>query len=126
MQMIPPTAEEVAADIGWKNLKLPDDLYDPATNLKFCSYYLAKVLGQFGGHLPLALASYNAGPKRIGDWYQARGLQMTLTSEPKQEIWIDELPWNEPRYYVKAILRNIILYRVLDKGRVQISDPIWK
>lgn len=126
MQMIPPTAEEVAADLGWKNLKLPDDLFDPKTNLKFCAHYLAKVLNQFGGHLPLALASYNAGPKRIGDWYQARGQQMTLTSDPMQETWIDELPWNEPRFYVKAIMRNIILYRVLDKGRVTLSEPIWR
>lgn len=126
MQMIPPTAEEVARDLSWKNLKLPDDLLDPATNLKFCAYYLSKVLKQFGGHLPLALASYNAGPNRIGPWYQSRGRQMTMSSDPREEVWIDELPWPEPRFYVKAILRNLILYRVLDKGRVQLGDPIWK
>lgn len=125
MQMIPPTAEEVASDLKIKELKLPQDLWDPEKNLIFCTYYLSKVLSQFSGHLPLALASYNAGPTRIKKWIEARRIEITTSSEPLNELWIDELPWSEPKFYVKAIMRNLILYRSLDKGRVALTNPIW-
>lgn len=134
MQMIPPTAEEVAADLKIKGLKLPEDLFDPEKNIIFCTYYLAKVLRGYAGHLPLALASYNAGPTRIKRWVEGRGLTIEQNSDPVNEIWIDEMPWSETRFYVKAILRNLLLYRALDQSknkssdgsRVTLTSPIWR
>ena len=37
--------------------------------------------------------------------------------EPEKEIWIDELPWAETSFYVKAILRNLFLYRFLKESQ---------
>lgn len=138
MQMIPPTADEVARDLKVKGLSLPNDLFDPEKNLIFCTYYLAKLLKQFNQNVPAALAAYNAGPTRIQRWLDSRRVELSGTSEPEKEIWIDELPWSETRFYVKAILRNLILYRAIDAfesrgaktidqnlGRVFLRTPIW-
>lgn len=126
MQMIPLTAKEVAQDLGFKNLSLPDDLFDPQVNIKFCTYYLSKVLRQFKGHVPLALAAYNAGPRRLKRWLNARKLNPEKNSVPINEVWIDELPWGETQFYIKAILRNYFIYKLLDVGQVKKNSPLWE
>ena len=124
MQMIPPTAQEVAQDLKIKNLRLPDDLFNPRTNVRFCTYYLAKLLQQFEGNVPLALAAYNAGPGRIKRWIKARGLDPVTAAH--DETWFDEIPLQETQGYVKAILRNLILYRWLDQGRLELTPLFWQ
>lgn len=129
MQMIPPTAKEIASDLKIEHLDLPQDMFNPIQNIRMGTYYLAKMLKQFNGHVPLALASYNAGPSRMERFVKLRpslaNLMAHPTSNPEDEIWFDELPWSETSFYVKAILRNYILYQSFDLGRVSISNPIW-
>ena len=43
----------------------------------------------------------------------------------ENEIWLDELPWDETSFYIKAILRNWLLYRLIEKNNVVLGDPIW-
>ncbi len=126
MQMIPPTAREVAQDLSFTKLSLPDDLFDPHVNIQFGTYYLSKVLKQFKGHIPLALAAYNAGPTRLKRWLKARDLNPEKNSTPVNEIWIDELPWGETQFYIKAILRNYFIYKLLDVGQIKKNSPLWE
>jgi len=129
MQMIPPTAREIASDLKIQHLELPQDMFNPIQNIRMGTYYLAKVLRQFNDHVPLALASYNAGPTRMERFIKSRPSLARLmshpSSDPDDEIWFDELPWAETSFYVKAILRNFILYQSFDLGRVSVSNPIW-
>ncbi len=129
MQMIPPTAREIAADLHLGELALPTDMYDPERNIQMGTYYLARVLTRFNGHVPLALAAYNVGSAKIDRWLKNRpslqNLSSGRSSAPEDEIWIDELPYWETSTYVKAILRNLILYRLLDLGRVRAENPLW-
>lgn len=130
MQMIPPTAKEIADDLKLGKLNLPDDMFEASRNIPMGTHYVAKMLGQFKGHVPLALAAYNAGPTRLDRWLKVRGslqgLETTRTSAPEFEVWIDELPYSETSFYVKAILRNMLLYRVLEEGTVIAQEPLWK
>ncbi len=41
------------------------DPYDPVTNIRVGVQYLASLLEEFSGDLPLALAAYNAGPTAV-------------------------------------------------------------
>jgi soluble lytic murein transglycosylase len=130
MQMIPPTAQEVAVQVGIKNLQLPDDMFRFDTNIHMGSFYLASLLDRYQQNVPMALAAYNAGPARLERWLSSRpslaDLKTRLSSQPDDEMWIDELPWSETRFYVKAILRNSLIYRLLEEGRVQVSEPLWR
>jgi soluble lytic murein transglycosylase len=129
MQMIAPTAREIAGDLKIPHLQVPDDLYNPLQNIPMGTYYLSKVLKKVDGHVPLALASYNAGPQKVSRWLKGRpslaGLSKSRSSDPRDELWIDELPWTETSYYVKAILRNQLMYQMLEKGSVELGNPTW-
>lgn len=129
MQLIPPTAKELAQDLRLGPLAIPDDIFQPARNIQMGTYYLARLVTRYQGNIPLALASYNAGPTRIDRWLRSRpslkNLPAMRSSAPDEEIWIDEIPYWETSVYVKSILRNVLIYKMLDQGRVQVADPIW-
>jgi soluble lytic murein transglycosylase len=129
MQLLPSTGQELARDLKVKDFQVPDSLYDPDVNIKLGSNYLARMIHNFNGNIPLALAAYNAGPTRLRRWMSARkdlsGLESSNTSSPEVELWIDELPWDETSFYVKAILRNWMIYRLLDGSKVALTEPLW-
>lgn len=128
MQLIPPTAREVSDEIKLK-ATIPDDLFRPEINVPMGTYYIAKMLRQFGGTVPFALAAYNAGPTKVNQWVRARPeleqLRGKVFENWRDEIWYDELPWAETSFYVKAILRNILIDRLIDQGRVSVGPGFW-
>lgn len=130
MQLVPVTAREVAQNLSLRrNLQLPEDMYDPDLNIRFGTYYMSRMVRAFKGHVPLALAAYNAGIGRMRRWLAARpdlgDIEAKPSSLPENEIWIDELPWTETRLYVKSIMRNWIIYKMLEEGELTLKDPLW-
>lgn len=129
MQMIPPTAQEIAKKLGLK-VELPDDMFRAEVNIPMGTFYISQMLDQFEGNVPFALAAYNAGPHRLKQWITARaemGEQVTqASSAPQSEIWFDELPWSETSFYVKAILRNILLYRLVSEKSFTLKPVLWQ
>ena len=120
MQMIPPTASEIIQDLRLDNkagrVLVPEDVFEPELNVKMGTYYLGKMVKTFNGNIPLALAAYNAGPTRVGQFTKKR--PDVFANEASnfngfEEMWYDELPWYETSFYVKAILRNLLMYRLL-------------
>lgn len=130
MQIIPPTAREVAQELKLGTLEIPDDLFGPNLNVQLGAAYLAKMLKQFDGSVPFSLAAYNAGPRRMQLFMRGRpslfSVEARMSSEPMHEIWVDELPWAETSFYVKAILRNAFLYQTLDEQRITLQGVLWK
>jgi soluble lytic murein transglycosylase len=127
MQMIPPTAREIAQDLKLKKVEIPRSLFVPELNIQMGTYYLGKLVKEFNQSVPMALAAYNAGPHRLKTFFRARNPKiegLNLSLDPFAEIWMDELPWFETSYYVKAILRNYFIYQALDKGRVDLRKLI--
>jgi soluble lytic murein transglycosylase len=129
MQLLPMTGQELAHDFKIKNFSLPDGLVDPDLNIRLGSNYLSRMIHNFSGNVPLALAAYNAGPTRLRRWLSARKdltpLENSQSSAPEVELWIDELPWDETSFYVKAVLRNWLIYRLLDGSKLSLTEPIW-
>lgn len=129
MQLLAPTAKEIAVDLKMTPLQVPQDLFDPKRNIQLGTVYLSRMMKKYQGSVPLALAAYNAGPGRMDRWIRSRPslqrISQSQSSSPDEEIWFDEIPYWETSLYVKSILRNILLYRVLEEGRVEIPDPIW-
>jgi soluble lytic murein transglycosylase len=108
MQLMPATAALVAT-----KLQLPFSLdrltSDGAYNLQLGRSYIERLIEDFGGSYPLAIAAYNAGPGRVKQWLHAfgdpRGRDIGMVD------WIESIPFNETRTYVQRVLENLQVYR---------------
>ena len=130
MQLLVPTAREIAGDLRLKaNFDSGKPLFEPAVNIRLGTNYLSRLLRSFKGHVPLAVAAYNVGPGRMKRFLQSRpeivDLEKPLSSDPEDELWIDEMPWSETSYYVKAVLRNYLIYQWLETGELKLPSPVW-
>lgn len=102
MQIIPSTGRLVARRYGLRRFR-PDQLYDPALNIRLGTTYLADMIERFG-RIEYALAAYNAGPLRVVRWIRE------LPSGDMDE-WVESIPITETRLYVQAVLRNRAYYQ---------------
>jgi soluble lytic murein transglycosylase len=128
MQLMEPTARDML-DAKQKKSFTADDLLDPEVSIRLGVKYLARLKRNYSGNLPLAFAAYNAGIGKMNRWLGSReltsGLKGSKTSDPFTEIWVDELPWDETSDYVKSVLRNYLIYQMLDQGELALKDPLW-
>jgi soluble lytic murein transglycosylase-like protein len=78
MQLLPSTASRLAVR----------DTFDPAQSVEAGAHYLKQLLDRFSGNVALALAAYNAGPKRV---VQYNGVP----------------PYRETQNYVKRVTKGL-------------------
>jgi len=101
MQLLPRTARQVARSIRLK-YRNKMDLLNINTNVKLGVRYLKKVSDHFNGNSVLATAAYNAGQYRVGTW---------LPNSPvSADVWIETVPFNETRDYLKRVMTYTIIY----------------
>ena len=107
MQLMPATASGVAKRLG-VSTDVPALTGNASYNVRLGTAYLGSLLDRFGGALPLAIASYNAGPARVQDW-----LATASPGEGPLDMidWIELIPFNETRNYVQRVIENIVIYR---------------
>lgn len=111
MQLIMPTARRVAQR---NNMPLPavaDDLFDPSTNITLGSDLLRRLTDRYDGRFIVALAGYNAGHNAADRWLPA--------SPRSADVWIENIPYNETRHYIKRILWHIAVFGWLRSGEPQ-------
>lgn len=104
MQLILPTAKLVAQGTG-----LPFDeggLKRADVNVTFGTKLLGQLRGSLGEARILAPAAYNAGAGALGRWRDAR------RSEPF-DLFVEEIPYEETRNYVKKVLSSQATYALL-------------
>ncbi|HEY9011154.1 MAG TPA: lytic transglycosylase domain-containing protein [Devosia sp.] len=108
MQLMPATAKETARKVGveYSSKRLTSD---PDYNTLLGSTYLAAQLARFDGSLVLAAAAYNAGGGNANKWVKAFGDPRSDTVDPV--IWIELIPFQETRMYVKRVLANYVVYQ---------------
>jgi soluble lytic murein transglycosylase len=104
-QLMPATAGQAARRA---RLAVPTaaDLVNPALNIRLGAIHLGDMLRRFGGSAPLAIAAYNAGDTPVRAWWRARA------ALPLDEF-VEEIPLQETRGYVKRVLRSYAAYRLL-------------
>jgi soluble lytic murein transglycosylase len=112
MQLMPKTASDVARALNISHN--PARLAEPDYNLRLGQAYLRDMIAEFGGSYVLALAAYNAGPKRARDWLKAHG-------DPRAGVeqavdWIEMIPFEETRNYIQRVLENLQVYRLKGNG----------
>ncbi|MBA2650156.1 MAG: transglycosylase SLT domain-containing protein [Legionella sp.] len=103
MQVMPRTAAVVSktSKIPYTN---PNQLFLPQKNINIGTAYLQQLAKQFKNHPVLMAAAYNAGPRQVVYW---------LKNHPPKEIdiWIETLPWQETRNYLKNVLAFYVVYQ---------------
>lgn len=101
MQLMPATASWVARQIPVRPYR-KEMLAEPAVNVRMGTYYFSRVLADLG-HPVLATAAYNAGPGRARRWREAQPLEGA--------VYVETIPFNETRDYVKQVFANAWFYR---------------
>ena len=98
MQVMPGTANNVAQRLGLPAVGR-EDLFDQETNIRIGVHYVEQLLEQFSGNVAYAIASYNAGPIAVGSW-------IALHRGRSQDEFVELIPYQETRQYVKRVLRS--------------------
>ncbi len=115
MQLMVGTAREQAGKMGvdFDSYKL---MSDPAYNVMIGSSYFQRMLDIWGGNVPLAVASYNAGSGNVGKWVRQYG-------DPRGQVdvlkWIEAIPYSETRAYVQRVIENSVVYDSLRSTQPQ-------
>jgi soluble lytic murein transglycosylase len=103
-QLLPSTAAFTARglDVTFD----PEWITVPDLNLHLGAAHLAELLRRFGGRVEPAVAAYNAGALPVLRWLGRLG-----ADDPDR--FIELIPYQESRGYVRSVLRNRELYRAL-------------
>jgi soluble lytic murein transglycosylase len=116
MQLMPATARWVAKQLGETGFQ-PARVTDVDLNTRFGAFYFRHCLDRLDNHPALAAAAYNAGPGRAHAWRPPVALEGAA--------WVETIPFNETRDYVKKVLANAMYYsRALGKPVVPLTTRL--
>jgi soluble lytic murein transglycosylase len=105
MQVMPRTGAAVARVLGLSNFRTAL-LTDPEVNVRIGVRHFSNLLREYDGHMEQVIASYNAGATPVGRWRR-----IDHNNDP--QIFTDRIPYDETREYVKILLRNTRMYKLL-------------
>ncbi len=104
-QLMVPTAQEMARRLRLGRVGRAE-LTGASLNIRLGARYLGDLIRRFDGSVALALAAYNAGGGAVSRWLDQRhGLEI--------DEFVEEIPVEETRGYVKRVLRSYAAYRLL-------------
>ena len=117
MQVIPPLAKSLARKHKVE-YKKAEDLYNPQINIKIGSFELSAQVKKQKDQYALVAAAYNAGPGAVSRWLKTR-------FRPKFDIvdFVEEIPYDETRLYVKVVARNHLFYDRLESPSKELGFP---
>ncbi len=117
MQILPSVAKRKQAKTGLK-IQHFEDLHSPEMNIPFGTALLADLNHKYRGQFLLVAAAYNANEKAISTWLKTR-----LHDDPLE--FIEDIPYEETKAYVKLVLRNFIFYSRLNNPTQSLEFPNW-
>jgi soluble lytic murein transglycosylase len=104
MQLLPSTGGAVAKRLGLPGTRRA--LKTPYVNVALGAAYLSQLIVTFRGQVPLAIAAYNAGGERVAEW-------LKRTGHVELERWVEEIPVEQTRNYVRRVISAWARYHVL-------------
>ena len=117
MQIRPFVAKKIAKKhgISYKNIY---DLYNPEKNILLGTIFLKKLFKKYNSQFVITVAVYNAGRTAVRHWLKNTPLTDSLS-------FIEEIPYEETRTYVRLLIRNFIFYKLLTSSERQLMFPEW-
>ncbi|MBK5274356.1 MAG: transglycosylase SLT domain-containing protein [Desulfuromonadales bacterium] len=103
MQLMPATAKATAREKGVFN---PLQLTVPEYNIKLGTRHFRDLMKDYNGEVIYSIAAYNAGAAAVNRWRKSmKGLKM--------DEFIESIPYQETRDYVKKVYASAATYRQL-------------
>jgi soluble lytic murein transglycosylase len=121
MQVQPAVAKDLAQVLRFPDFD-PAQLWLPAVNLPFGIYHFAANLTRYP-ELERGVAAYNAGMSRVDRWTmaplsgQSRTADQVRDSIDDVELFVERIPFVETRDYVRQVIRNEAVYRMIYGAR---------
>ena len=103
MQLMPATAKATDSENSAFNSQR---LVVPDYNIKLGTRYFRDLMKEYDGDVIYAIAAYNAGPIAVNRW---RKVMKAL----KKDEFIESIPYQETREYVKKVYASAAIYRQL-------------
>ena len=105
--------EATAADCA-KRLKAGDyNLLDPATNIRFGTYYYSQMKRRLDNSGVLALFAYNAGITVVRRWIKNSKLELNESGDLWSDLFLETLPFAETRDYGRRVVSAAAMYAYL-------------
>ena len=103
MQLMPATAKAVSGEKGSFN---PQNLVIPDYNIRLGTSHFRGLLKAFDGEVVYSIAAYNAGTAAVNRWRKnLKGLKL--------DEFVENIPYQETRDYVKKVYASAATYRQL-------------
>lgn len=116
LQLIPKAAKYAKQKAPTVKYNEPEDLYQPEVNIPLGAAFIADTMKKYKGQLILTAAAYNASEDAIKGWLKTR-----LRNDPTE--FIEDIPYEETRTYVKLVLRNYLFYKRLNLREPAMAFP---
>jgi soluble lytic murein transglycosylase len=111
MQILPETGRRMAREIRHPYFGRAT-LTDSASNIRLGTMYLRKMFDRFDENQVLATAAYNAGPLNVEAW-------LPETNQMDARIWIENIPYDETRAYVRRVLAAGTIFHWRLTGKIR-------
>ena len=117
MQILPSTGDWLAGKVLGPARFDRAALFVPSANIELGSYYLRYLLDKFDNNPVLAIAAYNWGEGNLGRW-------MSDSPPVDLDIFIESIPVQETRRYIKKVLGSYAVYHSLYPPEyLQVDQP---
>lgn len=115
LQVLPEVANIVSRKHG-RAIASFEDLYKPELNIPIGAQLLRSLSQKHNDQLLLTIACYNADERAVLGWVKTR-YQDDVTE------FIEDIPYEETRAYVKLVLRNYIFYKLFFSEKKSVAFP---
>jgi soluble lytic murein transglycosylase len=121
MQVEPSTGKDLAQALNFPDFD-PALLWVPPVNLELGTHHFVAGLARYPEPIR-GLAAYNAGTSRVDHWSVSplngkdRAAEHARDPLDAVDIFVERIPFVETRDYVRAIVRNQAVYRMIYGGR---------
>lgn len=115
LQVLPEVANIVSKKSG-RAIASYEDLYKPELNIPIGAQLLRSLSQKHDDQLLLTIACYNADERAVLGWVKTR-FQNDVSE------FIEDIPYEETRSYVKLVLRNYIYYKLFLSEKMSVAFP---
>ena len=105
MQLLPGTFEWLQRLTPEEDAYTRADLFNPAVNIRYGTYFIARLFAQFTAPETVA-AAYHAGFNGVAKWLE----NPTYSADG---VHLDTIPYEDTKIYVSRVMRNYRAYQAL-------------